>query len=130
MCLCSERFYEYQCQNEKASIHIDLNMTKTLSARTTVVQLYTYTIPDFTLLIEHQQIHNGLPSSIRYYHSGTYRLSLGVLKIHEDLSRPKYFLMYFLNQQKINITSSPAYCPHASLLLSEGQFLPSMIIFT
>jgi hypothetical protein len=74
------------------------------------------------LLIEHQQIHNGLPSSIRYYHSTTYAPALGVLKIYEDLSHPQYFLMYFLHQSEINITSSPQDCPHASLLLSEGQF--------
>ena len=47
MCICSERFYGNQCQNEKASVHIDLNMTKTLSARATVVQLYDYYTPYF-----------------------------------------------------------------------------------
>jgi hypothetical protein len=122
-CNCSQRFYGYQCQNEKASIHIDLNMTKTLSARATVVQLYNYDLRSFRLFIKHQQIYNGLPSSIRSYHSSIYAPELGVLKIYEDLSNPQYFLIYFLEDQlKINITSSLAYCPHASLLLSEGQF--------
>jgi hypothetical protein len=98
-------------------------MTKTLSARAAIVQFYTYNSASFQLLIEHQQISNGLPSSIRYYHSDTYAPSLGVLKIYEDLSHPQYFLIYFLEDQlKINITSSPQYCPHASLLLSEGLF--------
>jgi hypothetical protein len=131
LCICSEHFYGAQCQNDKASVHIDLNMTETLSVRATVVQLYNYHAVSFMLLIEHQQIYNGFPSSIRYYHPDTDAPTLGVLKIYEDLSHPQYFLMYFLMyQSKINITSSPAYCPHASLLLSEGQFLPSMIIFT
>jgi hypothetical protein len=97
-------------------------MKEGLSARATVVQLYNYHPHSFMLLIEHQQIYNGLLSSIRYYHSDTYAPELGVLKIYEDLSHPQYFLMYFLKQEKINITSSPQQCPHTSLLLSEGQF--------
>jgi hypothetical protein len=120
LCNCSQRFYGSQCQYEKASVHIDLNMTKTLSVRATVVQLCNYHSNSFMLLIEHQQIYNGLPSSISYYHSHTYAPILGILKIYEDLSHPQYFLMYALSRSTINITSSPAYCPHASLLLSEG----------
>jgi hypothetical protein len=122
LCICSEYFYGSQCQKEKASVYIDLNMTETLSTRATVVQLYNYHPDSFMLLIEHQQIYNGFPSSISYYHSTIYAPSLGVLKIYEDLSHPQYFLMYFLRQFEINMTSSPADCPHASLLLSEGQF--------
>jgi hypothetical protein len=97
-------------------------MTETLSARVTVVQLYSIATPSFALVIEHQQIHSGIPSSIRYYHSDIYAPHLGILKIYEDLSHPQYFLMYALSQSKINITSSPAYCPYASLLLPRGQF--------
>jgi hypothetical protein len=94
-----------------------------LSARATVVQLYNYHPRSFMLLIKYQQISTGLPSSIRYYSSSVDALPLGILKIYEDLSHPKYFLIYFLkSKSKINITSYPAYCPHASLLLSEGQF--------
>jgi hypothetical protein len=120
MCNCSQRFYGSQCQNEKASVDIDLNMTKTLSAHAAVAQLYTYINPSLMLHIEHQQVYNGLPSSIRSYHSSTYAPWLGILKIYEDLSHPQYFLMYFLIQHKINITSSPQHCPHVSLVLSEG----------
>jgi hypothetical protein len=122
LCICSEHFYGSQCQNEKASVHINLNMTKTLSARATVVQLYNIVTRSFVLQIQYQQIHNGLSSSIRYYHSDIKAPFIGILKIYEDLSHPQYFLIYFLTQPNINITSSPAYCPHASLLLSEGQF--------
>jgi hypothetical protein len=105
-----------------ASVHIDLNMRRTLSARATVVQLYNYHAVSFMLLIQHQEIYHGLPSSIRYYHPDAYALPLGVLKIYEDLSHPQYFLIYFLYESKINITSSPQHCPHVSLVLSEGQF--------
>jgi hypothetical protein len=122
LCICSELFYGSQCEKEKASVRIDLNMRRTLSARATVAQLYNYDAVSLMLLIQHQQIYNGLPSSIRYYHSDAYILPLGVLKIYEDLSHPQYFLMYFLYESRINISSSPQHCPHASLVLSEGQF--------
>jgi hypothetical protein len=120
LCNCSQQFHGSQCQDEKAPVHIDLNMTNTLSVLATTLQLSFYDPPYFKLQIEHQQIYNGLPSSIRYYRSVTYIPSLGVLKIYEDLLRPQYFLIYFLYQTKINITSHPEYCPSASLLLSEG----------
>jgi hypothetical protein len=122
LCICSERFYGSQCQHERASVHINFNMTETLSAHAAIVQLYTYELMSFLLAIQHQRIYNGLPSLFRYYHSNTNAPELGVLKIYEDLSHPKYFLIYFLDQSKINITISPEYCPHASLLLTEGRF--------
>jgi hypothetical protein len=122
LCNCSERFYGSQCQDENLSIHINLNMTKTLSVRAAAVQFYDSHLFSFVLLIQHQQIYNGLPSSIKYYHEGTFPPTLGILKIYEDLSHPQYFLVYFLYLSKINITSTPQYCPHVSLLLSEGQF--------
>jgi hypothetical protein len=114
LCICSERFY--------GSVHIDLNMKRTLSARATVVQLYNIVTRSLALGIQYQQIHHGIPSSISYYHSAIIAPHIGILKIYEDLSHPQYFLVYFLIEQKINIPSSPAYCPHASLLLSEGKF--------
>ena len=120
-CICSEYFYGSQCEDEKASVHIDLNMTRTLSARATVVQLYGYHHHNFLLEIEHQQISNGFPSSIRFYHADIYVPALGILKIYEDLSHAQYFLVYFLLQSKINLTISPQACLHTSLLLSEGQ---------
>jgi hypothetical protein len=120
-CKCSERFYGSQCRDEKSSVHIDLNMTETLSARAAIVQFYFYITPSFGLNIRHQQVYNSFPSSIRYYHSDPVAPDLGILKIYEHWSRPQYFLMYFIfNQSKINITSSPQHCPHASLVLSES----------
>ena len=119
-CICSERFYGSRCQDEKASVHINLNMINKVSARAVVVQLYNYHLFSLLLSIQHQEIYNGLPLSIRYYHSDIYAPQLGVLKIYDDFLNPQYYLMYFLNQSKINITLSPQYCPQTSLLLFEG----------
>ncbi len=121
-CNCSERFHGKQCQNEKTSVRIDLNLTGALAAHATVVQLYDFDLIDFALHIRHQQIHYVLPSTISYYDSSAYAPLLGVLKIYDDLSHPQYFITYFLNQSVINITSSPQNCPHALSLLSEGEF--------
>ena len=96
-------------------------MTKTLSVRETVFQLYFYDNSNFKLQIEYQQVSHGLPSSIRYCHSVTYQPSLGVLKIYDKSLRPEYFLTHFLNQETINITSLPQSCPHAPSLLFRNQ---------
>ena len=123
MCLCSKRFYGNRCQYEIPSVHVNLNMTDTLSVRATVVQLYDLGIPSFHFFIRHQQVYNGIPSKINYYHSDIHAPLLGVLKIYENLTQPQYFILYSVAQQSlINITSSPQHCPHASLLLSKGEF--------
>ena len=97
-------------------------MTQTLSARATVIQLCTFHVYNFLLLIKHQQVSRALPSSFKYSHSNVYLPEVGVLKIYEDLSNLKYFLMYVLwNQVNISFTLSPTPCSHASLLLSKGQ---------
>jgi hypothetical protein len=121
-CLCSKRFYGNRCQYEMASVHVNLNMTHTLPVRATIVQLYDFETPSFQLLIQHQQVYHGIPSQINYYHSDIHTPLLGLLKIYEDLIHPQYFIMYSLQQTSINITSSPQYCPHTSLLLSKGEF--------
>jgi hypothetical protein len=105
-----------------ASVHVNLNMTHTLPARATVVQLYDLETTSFQLILRHQQVYDGIPSKINYYHSDIYAPLLGLLKIYKNLTQPQYFIMYSLTQTLINITSSPQYCPHASLLLSKGEF--------
>ncbi|CAF3598312.1 unnamed protein product [Rotaria sp. Silwood1] len=123
MCVCSKRFYGNRCQYVMGSVHVNLNMTRTLSVHATVVQLYDLEIPSFQLFIRHQQVYSGMPSDITHYHSGVYAPLLGLLKIYENSTSPKYFLVYILAQVSIiNITSFPQYCPHASLLLSKSKF--------
>ena len=122
LCMCSKQFEGFQCQNEKVSVNINFNISRILSTRVTIVQFFAYHITSFLLVIQQQQIFIGLPPVIRHYHSAIIAPPLAVLKIYEGLTLPQYFLIYFLHQSKINITSSPQHCPHASLLLYEGQF--------
>ncbi|UJR12875.1 hypothetical protein I4U23_017049 [Adineta vaga] len=118
-CNCTERFGGSECQEENLSVYIELNMTKTWSVRAAVVQFYDYQLYNFMLLIRQQQMYKKIPFSIRQYQSNMYPPVLATLKIYEDSLNPQYFLIYFLYQTKINITSSPYHCPHASSLLSE-----------
>ncbi|CAF2229873.1 unnamed protein product [Rotaria magnacalcarata] len=117
ICNCSVQFYGNECQNEKASVNVTLNMTSEFVALATVVQLYDIAIPSLMLLIQHQRVTYGFPSTITYNHPYAYAPYLGVLKVYEDLVRPVYFIMYLLHQSEINITTSPERCPHASSLL-------------
>jgi hypothetical protein len=123
ICNCSERFHGNQCQNDKAYVIVNLNMIRSLSACATVLQLYKFDMR-LALVIQYQQVFHGMPSMISYYDSSTDAPPIGVFKIYKDLSHPQYFIIYILPRQpSINITSSPKHCPHASSLLSEGEFL-------
>ena len=119
VCVCSKRFHGDRCQNKKAAVHVDLNMTNVFSARATVVQLY-HVGRSLNLRIEHQQVYHGLPSTIQYDHADAYAPSLGFLKIYQDIAVPQYFIMYNLNRTIINITSSPQPCPYVWSLVSKG----------
>ena len=124
VCYCSERFEGKRCEVEKLSIHIHLNMTRSLFTYPTVVQLYSHLNYLLRLYIEHQQVYHQLPSVIKYYKLTSATPTLGILKVYEDWSNPQYFVMYMYteNQRTINITSYPELCPHALSLLSKGQF--------
>ena len=123
MCGCSQRFYGNQCQNEKSSLHVVLNMTNTSFVHGAVVQLYHIERP-LTLVIQYAKAYHGLPATVNYEHNDDlYAPYLGVLKSYQHLTHPKYFIMYLLRQLIINITSSPEHCPHASSLLSECEFV-------
>ncbi|CAF3686684.1 unnamed protein product [Rotaria socialis] len=131
LCRCSSKFDGYNCENEKVTAHIYLNMTTVLHIRAVVVQFYDYDHRNLMLHILDQQIYTELPSSIISYRFNVDAPSLGILKLYEDLSHPQYFLIYFLDQQqKINITSSPQHCPHVAILLPEvsgiDPFVPSV----
>ena len=129
VCICSNRFYGNQCQNKKASVHINLNMTNIFSIRATVVQLYD--IPGITkLLIRHQQAYYGLPSTIHYDHNDFNVPRLGILKIYTHSTHPQYFIMYSQQQRILNISSSPQQCPHASSLLTKGKDSKQLILIT
>ncbi|CAF1128026.1 unnamed protein product [Adineta ricciae] len=119
-CKCSEGFFGRQCEHVKPSVHIHLNMTESMSTRAVVIQCYDYPFPSPVLETKDQQVYKTLPSSVRLCQSKQSISALGILKIYQDLSEAQYFLIYCLTSQlKINITSSPQYCSHASSLLPK-----------
>ena len=122
ICRCSEGFFGYQCRNSKASVNISLNMIKTTTVHASVVQLFDITNPSLALIIKHQQIFNHLPASIESRHSNSYAPNLGFLKVYEDPSLPRFFLVYSLSLSKIDIISSPILCLQASKISFEGSF--------
>jgi hypothetical protein len=130
ICSCSNSFYGSRCQNEKASVRVQLNMTIVFSPRAVVVQLYRILPPSLTLQIKYQKVHEGLPSIITSFHTDDRAPHLGILKIYEDFQNPQYFVMYILDQSLINITSSPQHCSHVSAFLPKGQFHFHTNIFT
>jgi hypothetical protein len=122
-CFCSQFFDGYRCEHEKMSIRVDIvNLTVTEQVAV-VSQFYDVHVRSLELQFVHQQVYRGLPSSIRYNYGQVLQPILGVLKIYDrSLAPPLYFIMYIQHGvSKINITSSPAQCPHVSILLSQGR---------
>jgi len=107
-----------------ASIRVQLNMTNGLFVQAATVQFYLPVVfPAFQLLLLHQQVYHGLPSTIIYHDDDNKMPAIGILKIYEDLSNPQYMIMYISNGSTIDITVSPQNCPHSSSLITEGKIL-------
>ena len=124
ICECSKQFYGNQCQYEKVAIAINLNMTT--AASVTVVQFYDYETLGMKLAIQHQEMIIGLPRRIRYDHGRQEAPFLGVLKVYEGFSDPRYYILYVQqNVAFINITSTPQFCPNAMSLLPKGNVFES-----
>jgi hypothetical protein len=124
VCICSKLFYGDRCQHAKMAIQVRLN-TSTIaqSPRASTVQFYDVNPKTLQLILQHQQLTQGFPSSIYYNHDRIIALALGVLKAHYDSIEPKYFIIYLQpNTSSINIYSSPEHCPLAATLLKKGKY--------
>jgi hypothetical protein len=116
ICICPRLFYGDRCEHAKTSIQIQLDISNIReSARVCTIQFYDVDASSLELLLRHQQITQGFPSSISYAHDG---FVVPVLKAHYDSIEPKYFIIYIQpNTSLINISSSPSHCPFTSSLL-------------
>jgi hypothetical protein len=121
-CFCSQLFYGDRCEQEKASVRVDIvNLTVTEPV-VVVSELYNVNEQSLELQPADEQVHMNLPSTIRYNHDRESPPTLGVLKMYDRSPVPLlYFIMYIQHGvSKIDIKSSPVQCPHVSLLLSQG----------
>jgi len=92
------------------------------SSRASTIQFYDVDPNTLQLILQHQQVTQGIPSSIFYAHDHVIAPALSVLKAHYDSNQPKYFIIYIQpNTSSINISSSPKNCPHSSLLLEKSK---------
>lgn len=120
LCVCLKLFYGDRCQYEKATILINVNMTFTSSV--SVVQFYDIDTSSLELLIQHQQVYDELPRTIRYDHGRPVAPIIGILKKYDWSSDLRYFILYVQpNVSIINITSTPRHCPNALQLLPQGK---------
>jgi hypothetical protein len=121
-CICLNTSYGDRCENEKVAIRITINMTR--QGLASVFQFYDVNNKTFQLIIRYQQVTRELPTSIRYNHGQSQAPVLGMLKMHDNLSKITYFIIYIQpNRTVINITSTPEQCHHVSsflLLKSES----------
>lgn len=126
ICICSEQFYGDQCQYER-TVEIRINMT--IPTTVSNIQFYALLRSGSRLLLRHQQIMHDLPKLIRYSYGGKQIPSLGVLKIYQDFLEPKYFILYYqLNNEYINITTTPVECPYAPSIQSQSN-IPVVFYF-
>ncbi len=101
-------------------IQIQVNMT-TL-ATVSVTQFYIVRFPSNALHAYHQQVTHGLPQIIRYDNDRKELPPIAILKIYQELSDAKYFILYIQPSSKlININSTPKECPHVLDIFSQGN---------
>ncbi|CAF1067220.1 unnamed protein product [Adineta steineri] len=123
LCVCTKFFYGDRCQNEKMDIQIKLNLDSIDKLpRASVIQFYDVDPITYKLLIQHQQVIDGLPFSISYSHGQITAPPLAIIKLYWDFIPVKYFVLYIQpNKSSINIITSPEYCPLSSHLLQKGK---------
>jgi hypothetical protein len=67
-------------------------------------------------------VTHGLPQIIRYDNDRKELPSIAILKIYQELSNAKYFILYVQPiTGRINITSTPEECPHVLDIFSQGN---------
>ena len=120
LCLCSLQSYGDRCQHERAMVRIHLNMTET--ALVSVIQFCDVYAASLELLVQHQQLFQGLPRTIQYNHGLAKTPVLGLLKTYRDLVDLAYFILYIrLNTTEIHIISAPRKYPHARTLFNHSM---------
>ena len=124
-CNCSKSFYGDRCQYAKVAIQVRLNTTSIIngSPRASTIQFYDVDLKTFKLILRHQQITKGFPTSISYAHGLETAPALSVVKAYYDSNQPKHFIIYIRqNRSSINIASTPENCPYAPLLLEKSKY--------
>jgi len=122
VCICSKFFYGYRCQKERSSIRVDLvNLTFTQPVAV-LAQFFDVHNSSLELQFRHQEVYEGVPTTILYNHPASFAPTIGVLQIYDRSSETSlYFIMYIQYAiTKVNVTSSPAHCPNVVTMLSKG----------
>jgi hypothetical protein len=106
------------------AIQVELNTSTIVeSPRASTIQFYDVNPNTLRLILQHQQVTQGFPSSIFYAHGHVVAPTLGVLKAHYDTSQPRYFIIYLRpNTSTINISSPLEHCPLAASLLNKSKY--------
>ncbi|CAF1136975.1 unnamed protein product [Adineta steineri] len=121
-CECETNFYGDRCQWTKSFIGIDLNMTDH-KAIISVVQFCDVFRTSYEILVQDQQLINGIPLTVSYNHPSIKKPILGILKTYEDLNHLNYFIIYFFpNTTQMYMISTPQQCPHVMVLLNQKPF--------
>ncbi|CAF1254201.1 unnamed protein product [Adineta steineri] len=121
VCSCTDRFYGEHCNEEKASVYINLNTTEMKSIRAAVIQLYDVEISSLRLIIQHQKAYRDIPLKFTYFHPNVTAPYFGLLKLYKDDEDAQYFILYVSLQTQIKVNSTPKHCPHVSSIFFNGK---------
>ncbi|UJR09852.1 hypothetical protein I4U23_014076 [Adineta vaga] len=124
-CIYDKEYYGYQCQHEKIGIRIDINTTD--EAVASVIQFYDILSFPLKLFIQSQQLIRGFPHTILYKHDLIKASIFGILKTCNDIATLKYFILYLIVNNSINlITSIQKQCVHAITLFNASKFVDNL----
>ncbi|CAF1414436.1 unnamed protein product [Adineta steineri] len=128
ICKCSKYYYGDYCEKIKLSIYINLNMSRHTLA--SIIQFYDVRLSKLQLLIQHQQVVSGLPTSIRYNHDRILAPPLAILKVYDSLSKYQYYILYIQqNVTNIHINSTPQQCLHVTSFSYMQNYTSTTTIF-
>ncbi|CAF1486919.1 unnamed protein product [Adineta ricciae] len=119
-CQCQTEFYGYRCEKRKSFIQIDLNMTDPITPVVSIVQFCDIRGISLEIVLQDQQLINGLPSTISYNHPEMKVPILGILKTYIDIIHLNYFIIYLIpNVTQMQIRSTPKRCPEIMTLMDQ-----------
>ncbi|CAF1545122.1 unnamed protein product [Rotaria magnacalcarata] len=128
-CICTPQFYGKNCENEKTSVYIELNITQEDEIHALVVQYFDYDTTTLELIIKKQVLSEVVPASFTFSLGQELVPVFSLLKLYGSDYEPRFHLLYIKqNASTVNISSTvnknTTFCPKsATFFVNRSKFI-------